>query len=165
MAGARPSLDDYRDHLGFLLGFHEPLEVGLRAVRGLSLAVPDLERRYKTPSLRSDLGAADTGRRARPALIPAPCTHAQALGVLYVTEGATLGARTLLPRLQNAGVVPGPVGTRYLRGYGRRAGAMWRQLCRRLDELTSAEANVAVAWALLAFEGLHVWRSDWEAHR
>lgn len=155
-------LDDYRDHLRFLLGFHEPLETGLRDTEGLRDAVPDIDRRLKSAVLRADLADADNGRRASPAQVPAPRSAAQALGVLYVTEGATLGARTLLPRLRVAGVVPGPVGTRYMNGYGQASGAMWRRLCRTLDELSGDAAEESIDWANQTFARLLAWRSDWE---
>ena len=164
IAGGGLRLDDYRDHLRFLLGFHEPLETGLRDVEGLSDPVPDLDRRLKSAALRADLADADDGRRASPAQVPVPCTASQGLGVLYVTEGATLGARTLLPRLRAAGVIPGPVGARYMTGYGRASGAMWRQLCRAIDALPGEAADEAIDWANQTFASLLAWRSDWECH-
>lgn len=157
IAQGAPSGATYRAHLQFLLGFHEPLEARLRRVPGLPEAVPDLRRRWKTAALRADLGADGTRAGAADTFIPAPSSPSQALGVLYVTEGATLGARVLLPRLRASGVVPGPLGTRYLAGYGERSGAMWHELCRRFDATDRTEADEVVMWACHCFERLHDW--------
>lgn len=165
VSGAAPGLDDYRDHLGFLLGFHEPLETALQNHDAYGDAVPDLSRRFKSASLRADLGQFDTQHRARGDRVPVPRRTAELMGVLYVIEGATLGARSLLPRLRAAGVVPGPIGTRYLRGYGAQSAAMWRRFCDRLNGLSASEADEAVEWAHQTFDRLDAWRSDWVAGR
>ncbi len=153
--------DSYRDHLRFLLSFHEPVERHLQANVELIEALPDLQARLKTTLLRDDLGA--EAQCPRPPRVPIPRTRPQGLGVVYVLEGATLGARVLLPRLRRAGVVPGPVGCRYLSGGGSGGSAPWQRLCHVLERLPRGESAETVAWAELTFRSLLVWRRRWEA--
>lgn len=153
----------YRDHLQFLLSFHEPVERHLQRIPELAVALPDLDDRCKTRLLRDDLGAAADA--PQPARVPAPQTLPDGLGVLYVLEGATLGARSLLPRLRRAGVIPGTIGSRYMEGHGRRTALMWRRLCGALERLQPYEADEAATWAKLTFETLLTWRRSWEAGR
>ncbi len=153
--------DSYRDHLRFLLSFHEPVERHLQANVELAEALPDLHARLKTSLLRDDLGAA--AECPRPPRVPSPRTLPQGLGVLYVLEGATLGARILLPRLCRAGVVPGPIGCRYLQGGHPNSTAGWQHLCHVLEELPRGESEEAVAWAKLTFRSLLAWRRRWGA--
>lgn len=165
IAGASPGICEYQDHLSFLLGFHEPLEETLRTLPDMARLLPDIGDRWKSSALRHDLAGADVGVRAPDDCVPCPRSCWQALGVVYVTEGATLGARSLLPRLRRAGIVPGPVGTRYLDGYGAHSAVMWKRLCQTLDATPEAEATEVVDWAELTFERLNQWRDQWEARQ
>lgn len=157
------SIADYRDHLRFLLSVHDPLESRLRRVPSLDRALPDLTQRFKTDKLRRDLGGASDGPRPGDGLLPEPQTAVQALGVLYVLEGATLGARTLVPALGTRGVIPGPVGTTYLRGYGARTSVMWKRLGDALDHVPPSRADEVVSWARTMFASLLAWRRQWDA--
>lgn len=159
----RADLETYRDHLRFLLSFHAPLEQELRSVGGLEDRVPDLERRWKTPRLKRDLAASGEVRRAPLRLLPGTTTIAEAMGALYVLEGATLGARQVLQDLRQQGVLPGPVGSEYLTCYGADHGAMWRSFCLALDEIEGADADIAIDAARSTFEALTEWRLLWES--
>lgn len=162
IAGERPDEAVYEDHLKFLLGFHAPVERALQHVAGLATRVPQLLLRYKTASLCADLGGRDSGVRAPIEDVPRPRSPAAAFGVLYVLEGSTLGARSLLPRLRRCGAIPAGVGTRYFEAYGTRTGEMWRTFCIALDGLDSLQANRALRAAEATFEALSAWRDRWE---
>lgn len=166
IAGDRIDLEIYRDHLRFLLGFHQPVEGRLKAIRELEARVPDLARRWKSPSLRHDLRlAGDQEHTPLAEDFPRPGTPPQALGVLYVLEGATLGARSLLPRLHREGVLPGPLGSTYLDGYGSDSAAMWNGFCQALDRVEDVHADEVVSWAATTFESLRSWRREWQRWR
>lgn len=153
----------YRDHLRYLLAFHEGVEPALHALAPLRGALPDLDTRRKAPLLRADLGCWAGGPRPAPARLPQPRALADGLGVLYVMEGATLGARTLLPRLRAAGVVPGAIGQRYLRGYGGDTAARWKRVLAALGAVPAAVHDDVVRGAVATFDALHAWRREWEA--
>ena len=152
----------YRDHLRYLLAFHEVLEPGLQAVPGLRHVLPDLDSRWKTNILIADLGIWASGPRPVGDGVPKPDSLAQGLAVLYVMEGATLGARTLLPRLRAAGVVPGDIGLGYLRGYGCDTGTRFKRVLEALNALPADDEEDVIAWSIATFEALRAWRNEWE---
>lgn len=161
---ARPGagLVEYRDHLRYLIGFHEPIEARLRGVRGLEHILPDMPRRWKSAALGRDLGRFAQGPRVPAGDLPELLTGPQAMGVVYVLEGAILGARTLLPKLRESGVIPGPVGSSYLDGYGCETTAMWARVCDALDEIDPGECDEVVRLAAATFDSLRDWRTRWE---
>ncbi|MCA8971275.1 MAG: biliverdin-producing heme oxygenase [Planctomycetes bacterium] len=143
----------YRQHLSFLLGFHAPLETRLANNDALRARLPDLELRFKTALLTADLGA-DSETADRAMALPDCSTSARALGVLYVLEGASRGAAVLLRRLLRDGIVPGPVGTSYLEGYGATQAAMWTTFCEALEAIPPDERDEARAGAIETFEAM-----------
>lgn len=151
----------YRDHLDWFLGFHQPVEERLRRVPGLDRVVSDLDERWKTPRLARDLGGTASGRRAPESCLPALGSIPQALGVMYVLEGATLGARTILPRLGAVAEPGGETGTEYLSGYGADTGRRWRRFRAVLDAVAPGEADAVIESARQTFESLLGWRREW----
>jgi heme oxygenase len=121
----------YRRHLEALHGLHAPLEALLAArLRGLSSELR-LPERWKLPWLEADLRAlghdeaslARLPRLARPPVLP---DVPEALGSLYVLEGATLGGQLILRHLTRhfEGL---PVGDFvFFRAYGEAVGPMWK---------------------------------------
>lgn len=163
ISSAAPDAVIYADHLRFLLSFHEPVERRLRRLAALRRMVPDIDRRWKSPLLRRDLADAVSWPRPDETLLPDPRTPAAGLGVLYVLEGATLGARTLLPGLRAAGVLPGPLGGAYLEAYGSASGSMWRRFCELLERLPGDLDDEVAAAAVETFEAMIAWRREWDA--
>jgi heme oxygenase len=156
------TLSEYRDHLRFLISFHEPMESRLRQVDGLDGALPDLSQRWKTGSLRCDLGHFANGPRPSPRNLPDPRSIPQALGTLYVLEGATLGARALLHRLHKTGLIPGEIGSAYLSGYGPSTSEMWATVCATFALVPEREADQLISSAMQTFMSLLTWRRQWE---
>lgn len=158
------SVEAYSRLLQRFLGFHDPLDRALARFAGAFRArgLP-IEERLKAGRLEHDLAALGlpAGRiRALPrcAALPALRTFDEALGCLYVTEGATLGGRiltrhfaTLLPRDLDA--------LAYFGGYGERTGAMWNGFVRFLDahDAGGEPADRAVRAAQETFECLERW--------
>jgi heme oxygenase len=122
---------------------------------------PDLAARRRVPALREDL--ADDLADPAPAPLAVPDDVAGSLGVLYVLEGSTLGARSLLPRLRRAGTIPGRVGHRYLEGYGDATAIRWHAFCAALERLDSAAAERAEHCAQRTFTDILDWRKSWDA--
>ena len=85
-------------------------------------------------------------------LFPAIGTKAEALGGLYVLEGATLGGRKILQTLRRQGVSTDDL--HFLDPYGKAAGANWRMLLRILERETAPSQttmNECVLGAMKAF--------------
>lgn len=138
---------------------HRRLEARVDVVERLADPAlrPDLMRRYaalhvpadkalgphlaRLPGLdfsarsRSPLLARFSGEAAPPAF-PVPATRAEALGILYVLEGSTLGGRIILRALAARGVDDPDLA--FLDPYGSETGARWRGflavLARETDE-------------------------------
>ncbi len=149
------SAGDYRAYLAALYGFFEPLEQQLSR----RAEWPDgfsLSPRLKAPLLAADLEVLGVAAAALPrcAALPAVETLSQALGALYVTEGATLGGRLVRNRLADR--LPELDGaTAYLACYGPRTDAMWRSLGETLE--AAPDPDQAVAAACETFRCLRGW--------
>ncbi|ACO47780.1 putative heme oxygenase (plasmid) [Deinococcus deserti VCD115] len=127
----------------------QPLEAGLQ-----SLPLPeafDLPARLKTPLLIQDLDAVSEPRPAPlPPLLPEGVP--EALGVLYVLEGSTLGGQVIGRHLNRAlGLTPGTGGA-YFHAYGARTGAMWKAFAQAMNQsVASHEEDRVVDGARVAF--------------
>ncbi len=125
------TLSGYRRHLEALYGLYAPLEAALAAC--LEDRVPELRlaERWKLPLLEVDLRALghDEASLARLPRHSGPFRLKgvpEALGALYVLEGATLGGQLILRHLTRhfEGVSAG--GFTFFRAYGECVGPMWK---------------------------------------
>lgn len=155
-----PGLDRaaYRRVLVAYHGFYAPLEARLAPQASL---IPELQwpRRLKTPWLERDLAAlAVADQPPRCHALPTTESAAQAIGCLYVLEGATLGGRFLCRRL-SAGIGLTPThGLCFLHGYGPAGGAMWRAFLACLGTFRQPPQRQAVTAAAVAtFEAFEAW--------
>jgi heme oxygenase (biliverdin-IX-beta and delta-forming) len=152
----------YRRILEALFGFHAPLEARLTEV-SKTFAPLAWEPRRKVLLLRTDLlalGATPAGIDALPRCeaLPPVASAAEALGCLYVVEGATLGGRVIARRLRSVGVSPAS-GGRFFHGYGAATGRMWTQFVEHLEGSsgTRAQRERTVATAVDLFGALEGW--------
>jgi len=148
------SAAQYRCYLCLQLGLHAPLEAALSDWWPSNDTADEPLRLCKSAWLRADLVA--LGEMAHPAplpLLPALPTigsRAQAMGVMYVLEGGTLGLQVVRKRLQDAH--PALQGAdRFLRGYGADTGLRWRGFVAALDALPATQWPVATAAACATF--------------
>jgi heme oxygenase len=154
----------YRTFLERWYGFHVVLEPRLSAWHRRE-AVLDWDRRRKLPLLEADLGVLGVDRPARLGLPRCRCvtavpTTAEALGVLYVVEGSTLGGRVLRDRLRDAPLPPGCF--RFLSSYGAQTGRRWHGY--RAATLAwvgddGARADAVLTAARAAFSALVAWQT------
>jgi heme oxygenase len=152
----------YAALLGRMVGFYRPLE---ERVAPYARTLPGLEweARRKAPLLLADLLA--VGRPAdRPdavAPLPVVASADDALGVLYVLEGATLGG-TLIARQarMRLGVTPATGGA-FFAAYGAATAARWRAFATVLETATAGVPSPAtLAAATACFTGLEAWLCD-----
>jgi heme oxygenase (biliverdin-IX-beta and delta-forming) len=147
--------------LGLLHGFWRAAEAGLDAWAAAFPAdadAVDWARRRRAPLFESDLaalGAAPPGHRPG---LPALEGTDDALGRLYVLEGATMGGAFIDRHLAG---LPGLAGVR-LRAftpYGADTGAMWHAFRRVTRERVTAggDADAVVASARDTFRALAAW--------
>ncbi|MCY7315236.1 MAG: biliverdin-producing heme oxygenase [Rubrivivax sp.] len=156
-------LADYRRLLERYFGFYAPVEARLA---GLLPSDPlgglDFETRRKLPLLRADLAA--LGGPAADTLavchaLPPLRTPAQAMGCLYVLEGATLGGVVISRHVQRTlGLTPDS-GARYFHGNGAHTAEMWRAFRSALAGFSASAANAdaVVESANETFRSLRHW--------
>lgn len=82
---------------------------------------------------------------------PRPGSRSEALGMLYVLEGSTLGGRLILRTLVNAGIIDPALS--FLDPYGAETGRRWREFVAVLAEelANDAETSAACDGAVTAF--------------
>lgn len=125
------SLSTYGKLLMRFYGFYLPFELRLREVFSLELPEFDFAARIKLHRLEQDMRALSV---SPPDFSMAPfcCdlpefkTAAQALGGLYVVEGATLGGKIIGRHLQETLGLNAANGAAFFDGYGAENGRMWR---------------------------------------
>lgn len=158
------TLSGYRRHLEALHGLYAPLEASLAA--RLEGRFPELRlaERWKLPLLREDLlalGHDDVSLTRLPVHPSPPVLPAvpEALGALYVLEGATLGGQLLLRHLMRhfEGVRAG--GFAFFRAYGESVGPMWKSFGEALPRTCPdpALAPRVVRGAQDTFEVFEAW--------
>jgi heme oxygenase len=157
------TLASYRDHLakmwGFCAGLEQPIDADTFAA-----ALPDYESRRKLPSLTRDLHALGIDADHLPVCrtLPACTDLAVAFGRLYVLEGATLGARVLLPIVKRELGLDAEHGAAYLESYGSATGERWAVFGAALDAwcATPERRSAAIAAAIDTFAALQSWLTE-----
>lgn len=153
---------DYLDHAARVLGWMRPLESALWPLW------PDTgdaaQRQGKSQWLEADLQAGAAAQGANCPHAPTPGCLAEAFGIAYVAEGATLGGRVLYKRLKTS---LDPLPLRWLQGYGEHTGERWGSFQRLLAEHVSSPEDIALAQAaaVRAFTSFRDWVIDAAPHR
>jgi heme oxygenase len=157
LVGAGATQGAYRAYLAAMHAYCAQLEPALARVRGLDAVLPDWRRRRKVMLLVRDLeqlaarahrGATDDcAMPTTPSPSLAPRTVADALGALYVVEGATLGGRIIARHLASSlGITAERAGS-FLHAYGDDVGPMWKTFGVALDRFAVARDDRAAVLA------------------
>jgi heme oxygenase len=128
--------DAYANILKTFYGFHCPVEQSVAAIMPASV-LPDMNLRLKSEALLQDLEAIGHGGDDIPLckVLPKASTTGQALGILYVLEGSTLGGKSITQMLLRNGI-PGldSGGLRFFNFYGENTGRMWKGFLQVAEE-------------------------------
>lgn len=160
---AMPSLDQLATPAGYaaalraLHGFHAAWEPAIWRTEGVVEAGIDGGRR-KLPLLDADLRALGI-EPCGPAPEASIRGAAQALGALYVLEGATLGGRIIHRHVADVLGVTAERGAAYYGGYGNDTGARWKAFGAAATCFAAATGDGArvVAGAVTCFAALEAW--------
>ena len=159
-----PSLtrETYLGLLEGFFGFHAPLESGLLGVVLAHDPVFAADDRRKMPLLLADLhalGRTSAELSALPLCTDLPCvtSPSQALGALYVLEGATLGAQIIVRHVRETLALGPTTGAAFFSGYGKRTGSMWKRFCSHVNASPLLDTEVVVGAAVETFEKLLAW--------
>jgi heme oxygenase len=134
------TLETYASMLERFYGFYVSAEPQLAAVAGV---IPGLElgRRRKAPLLEQDLTALGRTSRqlralARIGRVPLLDSPANALGTLYVLEGATLGGKLIEQEVGRRLALDRSTGTAFFGAYGSDAAREWKRFGAILERET-----------------------------
>ena len=164
LADGQLDRNGYVNLLMRLLGLHEPMEAAIaRGLSDISFGVP-VERLRRVPLLRADLAAlgvrdGEIAVAPRFKSVPAWNTPAQAMGALYVLEGATLGGRQLARQLDHILPLGGSGGRSFLLAGTASDRPSWAAFCAALERCgadTQRRASIIDA-ADRAFECFARW--------
>lgn len=147
---------DYVRALRWMLRAHAACEAALDGCDGWDALGVDAAERRKVPLIAADLRALGAAPAPRaPLTLELPGVGHQ-IGAIYVVEGATLGGARMAPVVEERIGPPAREATRFLRAYGARRGAMWREITHALirwgDHAGAAGREDAAAGARAAFD-------------
>jgi heme oxygenase len=130
------SLEEYKKLIAANFIFHQPLERHLSTITGLS----ELNIKWKMPFLEQDrlaVGGFDHVEVDNPFL---PQDLYEALGCMYVLEGATLGGRVIKRHLQML-----PLEMHYYGCYGEESGMYWKTFMQNLETYIDTDSKADIA--------------------
>ena len=160
LSDPRLSKADYRQVLAAYYGFYRPLEARLAWVWPAGLDAARLHKRLWLAQDLQELGLSACGLAALPhgEGMPPLRDESEAMGCLYVLEGACLGGQVLLRSIQPR--FDGEGGFRFLEGYGLETGRMWRNFLSCLNDFQNRDERDQqrlIASAVATFETFERW--------
>ena len=134
----------YRGLIARFLGIYAPLEAALGEVDWAALNI-DFAVRSKVGWLIEDLtllglGREDIASLPRAQRLPTIKCPADALGVLYVMEGASLGGQIISRQLETQLAINRSTGGRFFSSYGSEVGDKWRAYVATLETFGGSPA-------------------------
>lgn len=114
------------------LSFYLKVEASLHKIPRLMELLPDSKNRIKSHSLRQDLAAMNSPVLEEEVHLPIN-NLAQALGVLYVLEGSSLGGQVIARKLKDHGFI-NDQNLNFFNHYGSETGVFWRRFLAFLEE-------------------------------
>ena len=157
----------YGGHLARLYGFYQPLEEALWRTDGVMDLGLDKER-CKTPLLLDDLRALSIAPLALPLChaLPLLGEDAQALGCLYVLEGASLGGQVITRLVSERLGIGLEDGGAFFHGYGSSTAVMWDAFRDCLEayaaDLSHERQEAVIDGARATFDALGRWLASGE---
>jgi heme oxygenase (biliverdin-IX-beta and delta-forming) len=129
------SLSDYQKYLSAMYGVTVACEQ--QVFPALTQLLPDLADRHKADLVVADLkatGFSEADIQKIPVYHFIFSSVAEAMGIMYVLEGSTLGGRVLYKHVNQAlGLTP-ETGAAYFWGYGQQTGALWKSFMSALSD-------------------------------
>jgi heme oxygenase len=115
---------DYVKFLRLMFGYYSALEKRVQEY----VSEIEIGKRRKAERLLEDISYFDS--TDTPTLckdLPPICSHAEALGAMYVMEGSTHGGRIIAKMIEGQAGINGPSGFSFFNGYGEESAKMWEE--------------------------------------
>lgn len=154
------SPDRRQELMAAFYGFYVPVESMLQPLLG-RLPGLDFEQRSKIAHLERDLADLGLSPAAIAGLplcsVPRPGDTAMAMGLAYVTEGASLGGKVIRRQAETAGL--SQTGLSFFGCYEPDTADMWRRFCAVLEAVGQAPAasSQVIRGAVAGFEAIDQW--------
>ncbi|MES2629791.1 MAG: biliverdin-producing heme oxygenase [Bacteroidota bacterium] len=150
------STADYILYLQTVYSLHKAVEE--QVFQHLAALVPDIASRTKTPAIQADLEALNEPLSGEAPVFDTglPSDAAYNLGMLYVSEGSTLGGQYILKHIRSILGEQTPVN--FLNIYGDRTGSTWKNFIAVLtayQQQHPEQSDRIIAGALFCFERTH----------
>jgi heme oxygenase len=163
MAGTM-SLEQYKEFLQKFYGFHLSLEQALADFNWSEVGI-DFDERRKIAFLEQDLRAlgltdADIALLPKADDLPPMKSIEEAVGVMYVMEGSTLGGQIQARQVQKMFGFGAENGAAYFSSYGANVGVMWKAYSEAIVRAASdnaAKEAMIIASAKETFAALERW--------
>jgi heme oxygenase len=136
------ALSDYQAYLSALYAVTIACED--QVFPAVSHIVPDLQDRYKSGKIIEDLsftGLSDVQIDALPVCQFEFSSPAEALGIMYVIEGSTLGGRILYKHVHETLGLSFEKGAAYFWGYGAQTGILWKSFISAFSQFAVENNN------------------------
>ena len=121
-----------------------------------------IENSFKTSLLKKDLEYFSRDLSSIPLCknLPSLDSAAHYYGVLYVTEGSTLGGQMIAKAIKSRVVVIDGAGATYFNGYGSRTMLVWAETCKRIEQFAQEnemQRPIVISSAIETFKKLQQW--------
>ena len=128
--------EDYVEFLRLMYGYYSALEGRVQEY----LSDSEMNSRRKSDRLLDDIQHfEDSETPELCSQLPPICSHADALGAMYVIEGSTMGGKIIAKMIEGQAGISGPSGFTFFYGYGEETAKMWDEfkafLNRPFDEM------------------------------
>ncbi|MHA4844492.1 biliverdin-producing heme oxygenase [Flavitalea antarctica] len=157
------SRDEYVNLLDFMHGFYEPLE------ERLAPFLPEGPSHSPSANIVKDINELDAGYQLSGKKAPGlPDIHsaANALGVLYVIEGSTLGGQIITKMLSKQIESDSTGGFSFYNPYGEETLANWNNFKKKLDQpFDENEKKEIIEGANETFRTLNNWISNYDGYK
>lgn len=155
---------DYCLFLQKFYGFHIPLERALSGFAWNDVGI-NFDERRKIEFLEKDLRALgmsseEIANLPEAPMLPSMATMEEAIGVVYVMEGSTLGGQLQSRQVQKMFGRDAESGAAYFSSYGANVGMMWKAFCEAIVKVAGdneEKEKVIIASAQQTFQALEEW--------
>jgi len=137
------STEAYAHYLQAMLAIHKGIEEKVFPVT--AAVISDIEQRRKTELIRKDLEELGSGFTDYTEPFADENYHDELafnLGILYVSEGSTLGGKVILKNVLAASESGFAGASRFLNAYGDQTGSRWKSFLSALDNYQSGVGEV-----------------------
>lgn len=151
--------EGYAEAVRLMHGFHALWEPAIWATPGMERLGLSRSLRGKLPLLEKDLEQLEVDPFEIDPVARPELELAEAVGALYVIEGATLGGRVILKQVRQQMPVDADNGAAYYTGYGDRTGEYWRDFGAIVERFASetGERSRVVEGGVRCFAAFERW--------